>query len=84
MSRHIMVTNFYCAECGERLNVHYTKDVAKPEWSSVEGDETGGSKVNCDISIEPCLKCLRPARDIMNAVKTLLKETEKVETNANR
>ena len=64
-----LVTNFTCAECGTPLNLSYRDDAKKAKYYN--DNITGADKVEQHVYVEPCYICMKPARDILEAVKIL-------------
>lgn len=69
--RHMLISTFHCAVCGEQLNVSYRPDKSPKEGSS-EGQPTGAAMLQQRISIWPCRKCMQPAKDAAQAITTLM------------
>jgi hypothetical protein len=67
-SRKFLITKLVCSKCGDIL----TLSTSTPERSShCQGEPTGADMKENLISVNPCEKCLKPAKEIMEAVKTL-------------
>ena len=69
--RSHLVTVFACATCGNALTLSYDEE-GKTRRASSEGEPTGAAMVRNVIAVEPCQACLRPGRDLQDAVATLL------------
>ena len=62
-----LVTKLVCTKCGGLLNLSYDK--VRSSHSNQE--PTGAYMYENMIGVEPCRRCLEPARRILEAVKTL-------------
>jgi hypothetical protein len=72
MTRQFLVTKFACSQCGNGLFLSYGGE--KPAWRGhAPGQPTGAEMVEDTISIDPCETCTKPARDVADAIKALLR-----------
>lgn len=70
MSREFLVTKFKCAACGGLLKLSY--EAPKNGIDYAEGEPTGAAMVQQIVAIEPCFQCMKPVREVKQALKTLL------------
>ena len=69
--RKTLVMKFCCSACGTLLNLTYDKPRSMPY---ADGEQpTGALMVENVVSIEPCLTCTKPARDVAEALTTLMR-----------
>lgn len=68
--RKFLITKLICSRCGENLSLTYDK----PKGSSkhADGEPTGGEKVEVRVAVEPCDTCLRPIKEVEEALSVLL------------
>jgi len=75
--RPFLVTKFFCSKCGAALGVEYGKDAeAKPRDSHDPGidyirEPTGADMVYTTVLIKPCHNCLKPVRDVAEAMAAI-------------
>lgn len=65
--RQFLVSKFACSECGTLLSIESGKSS-----NYAEGQPTGSEMVESVVLVEPCSTCLRPMREMKEAVKTLI------------
>lgn len=70
MNRQFLVTKFKCSACGGLLDLNYNAPKNCSDYA--EGEPTGAAMVQQFVAIDPCHQCMRPARDVQQALKTLL------------
>jgi len=68
--RGVLETHFTCSECGSELELEYEYKLCKKS-STKSTDVSGGYKVENRVFVVPCRNCMKPANDIMRAVKML-------------
>jgi hypothetical protein len=71
MSREFLVTKFKCAACGGMLKLSYEALKTGSDYS--EGEPTGAAMVQQIVAVEPCFQCTKPAREVSQALNTLIK-----------
>ncbi|OOE15163.1 hypothetical protein BSR09_00740 [Stutzerimonas degradans] len=63
-----LVTVFRCADCGTTLKLSHE---GKKSMDYVADGITGAAKVEQNVFIHPCQKCMKPSQEIKAALKTL-------------
>lgn len=58
LGRDFLVTKFKCAECGSNLQLSYEKRNEPKYLDDCRDGITGANKVEQNIFIEPCHKCV--------------------------
>jgi hypothetical protein len=71
-----LIMKLVCASCGGLLRMSYDMPKAAALAHS-EGEPTGAAKVQSLIAVEPCQACMQPAREVSDALATIMKHAAK-------
>lgn len=67
MNRQYLVTVFRCSACGEPMTISYEGK----RGASVSDGHTGAAKVEQTVHVDPCQGCLKPMRDLKDAMSKI-------------
>lgn len=74
-SRYNLVTNFNCAQCGDKLRLTYDRPMPKGEYDPEKEDGiTGADKVEASIYIHPCNRCFSELKEPLDTLRKILKD----------
>ena len=71
--RGVVELHLSCSQCGCEMEVEYEDKSPRTQTKSTKATSvTGAAKVENRIYVVPCKVCMKPAADIMRAVKTIV------------